>query len=130
MIFLQNQVENLQLPGVRLPSKWIPKSLHTPLKINGCLDVPLEVSKWLVNGVYWGYNPLANLLLTSWDIQVEHNSMEVLVQSIFQPLNWVMAVNQPLILQTLSPNAPWDWEIFTMEPFSFCSWGHFPPLGK
>ena len=36
-----------------------------------------EVSKWLVsglnlpiNGVYWGYNPLTNLLLTSWDIQV------------------------------------------------------------
>ena len=35
-----------------------------------------EVSKWLVNvlfhlpinGVYWGYNPLTNLLLTSWDI--------------------------------------------------------------
>ena len=24
----------------------------------------------LVNGVYWGYNPLTNHLLTSWDIQV------------------------------------------------------------
>ena len=22
------------------------------------------------NGVYWGYNPLSNPLLTSWDIQV------------------------------------------------------------
>ena len=38
-----------------------------------------EVSKWLVsgfityiliNGVYWGYNPFTNHLLTSWDIQV------------------------------------------------------------
>ena len=37
-----------------------------------------EVSKWLVNGlfhllingVYGGYNPLTNHLLTSWDIQV------------------------------------------------------------
>ena len=37
-----------------------------------------EVSKWLVNGlvhllingVYWGYKPLSNHLLTSWDIQV------------------------------------------------------------
>ena len=37
-----------------------------------------EVSNWLVNGLYptykwgspWGYNPLTNLLLTSWDIQV------------------------------------------------------------
>ena len=24
----------------------------------------------LINGVNWGYNPLSNLLLTSWDIQV------------------------------------------------------------
>ncbi len=24
----------------------------------------------LINGVYWGYNPFTNLLLTSWDIQV------------------------------------------------------------
>ena len=24
----------------------------------------------LLNGVYWGYNPLTNLLLSSWDIQV------------------------------------------------------------
>ena len=26
----------------------------------------------LINGVYWGYNPLTNHLLTSWDIQVDH----------------------------------------------------------
>ena len=24
----------------------------------------------LIGGIYWGYNPLTNLLLTSWDIQV------------------------------------------------------------
>ena len=24
----------------------------------------------LINGIYWGYNPLTNLLLTPWDIQV------------------------------------------------------------
>ena len=24
----------------------------------------------LINGIYWGYNPFANPLLTSWDIQV------------------------------------------------------------
>ena len=32
------------------------------------------VSKWvnlLKNGVYWGYNPFTNHLLTSWDIQVD-----------------------------------------------------------
>ena len=27
----------------------------------------------LINGVYWGYIPLTNLLLTSWDIQVVEN---------------------------------------------------------
>ncbi len=36
------------------------------------------VSKWiitynlLIDGVYWGYNPLTNLLLTFWDFQVEN----------------------------------------------------------
>ena len=24
----------------------------------------------LINGVYWGYNPLTNILLTSWDIRI------------------------------------------------------------
>ena len=38
------------------------------------LDVPLEVRinglfHLLINGVYWGYNPLTNHLLSSWDIQ-------------------------------------------------------------
>ena len=34
------------------------------------------VKKWVItynllkNGVYWGYNPFTNHLLTSWDIQV------------------------------------------------------------
>ena len=28
----------------------------------------------LINGVYWGYNPLTNHLLTSWDIQVLERS--------------------------------------------------------
>ena len=41
-------------------------------------DADRMVSKWvivitynqLLNGVYWGYDPLTNHLLTSWDIQV------------------------------------------------------------
>ena len=39
------------------------------------------VSKWvisynlLINGVYWGYNPLTNLLLTSWDIQAGSSNL-------------------------------------------------------
>ena len=45
------------------------------------LDVPLEVringwDQWVISptykwGIPWGYNPLTNHLLTSWDIQVE-----------------------------------------------------------
>ena len=45
-----------------------------------CLDVPLEVNgsmvringlfHLLLHGVYWGYNPFTNHLLTSWDIQM------------------------------------------------------------
>ena len=31
----------------------------------------------LVNGVYWGYNPFTNHLLTSWDIQVLGISVSV-----------------------------------------------------
>ena len=29
--------------------------------------------KLLVNGLFWGYNPLTNPLLTSWDILVAKN---------------------------------------------------------
>ena len=29
----------------------------------------------LINGVYWRYNPLTNLLLTSWDILVGKQSL-------------------------------------------------------
>ena len=29
----------------------------------------------LINGVYWGYNPLTNHLLTSWGIQVAVKSI-------------------------------------------------------
>ena len=41
------------------------------------VDVPLELRinglfPLLIDGVYWGYNPLTNLLLTSWDIQVTY----------------------------------------------------------
>ena len=45
----------------------------------GCLDVLLEIKdEWSVNGlfhllligVYWGYNPCTNLVLTAWNIQV------------------------------------------------------------
>ena len=41
------------------------------------------VSKWVINsynlfinGVYWGYNPLTNHLLNSWDIQVQPSPMK------------------------------------------------------
>ena len=49
-----------------------------------------EVSKWLVNGLfhlltngmYWGYNPLTKLLLTSWNFQVGLPKRKV----VFQPI--------------------------------------------
>ena len=41
----------------------------------------------LINGVYWGYNPLTNHLLTSWDIQVPqlNRTQTNLTQSKFTP---------------------------------------------
>ena len=33
-------------------------------------EVSKSLVKLVINGVYWGYNPLTNHLLTSWDIQV------------------------------------------------------------
>ena len=59
-----------------------------------------EFSKWLVrgynlliNGVYWGYNPLTNLLLASWDILacVELDDLHLVLEGDFF---------------TLSPDAP------------------------
>ena len=31
----------------------------------------------LINGVYWGYNPLTNHLLICWDIQVEKDRKDI-----------------------------------------------------
>ena len=52
-----------------MPSPKYPKQLlGCPRKLGSM------VSKWvitlIINGVYWGYSPLTNHLLTSWDIQV------------------------------------------------------------
>ena len=40
------------------------RKLGSMVRINGLFHL-------LINGVYWGHNPLTNLLLTSWDIQVD-----------------------------------------------------------
>ena len=37
-----------------------------------------EFSKWIVNGIYVGYNPFTNHLLNSWDILVLANKDEEL----------------------------------------------------
>ena len=42
-------------------SRW---KLGSMVRINGLFHL-------LVDGVYWGYKPLTNHLLTSWDIQVD-----------------------------------------------------------
>ena len=36
----------------------------------------------LQNGVYWGYNPFTNRLLTSWDIQVVNQPIIAVKESI------------------------------------------------
>ena len=36
----------------------------------------------LINGVYWGYNPLTNLLLTSWNIQVGLGKFDRLINGV------------------------------------------------
>ena len=35
----------------------------------------------LINDVYWVYNPLTNLLLTSWDFQVARNSASMVARN-------------------------------------------------
>ena len=52
-----------------------PRKLGSMVRINGLFHL-------LVNGVYWGYNPLTNHLLTSWDIQV--------------PFHWVVSFSLKL----------------------------------
>ena len=41
-----------------------------------------------INGVYWGYSPLTNLLLTSWDIQVEYLDIPKKNNFGFAPVCW------------------------------------------
>ena len=43
----------------------------------------------LINGVYWGYNPLTNHLLTSWDIQVVSRSRSQTPQT---PTLWIIEI--------------------------------------
>ena len=37
----------------------------------------------LIYGVYWGYNPLTNHLLTSWDIQVVPDSTTFVLKKVY-----------------------------------------------
>ena len=72
--------------------------LHSSLENILTTWMSQEVCKWLVNGVfhllingvYWGYNPLTNHLLTSWDIQV-------------YLLNWQEMALLAVILQSQTP---------------------------
>ncbi len=54
--------------GLKSPTRWCfilgcPRKLGSKVRINGLFHL-------LINGLYRSYNPLTNLLLTSWDIQV------------------------------------------------------------
>lgn len=54
-------------------SEWV--VIKAAGSLENCTPVDFRtVIKWvherLINGLYWGCNPLTNLLLSSWDIQV------------------------------------------------------------
>ena len=78
-----------------------------------------EFSKWLVNGIfhllidgiYWGYNPLTNLLLTSWDILV---------------LRGVLHVGVDPKIMGKPPNHPFVHRVF--HDFHYPFWGFSPYL--
>ena len=52
--------KGLQVQQLGPSSTWMSQEL---VRINGLFHL-------LINGVYWGYNPLINLLLISWDIEI------------------------------------------------------------
>ena len=77
---------NLEVRGW---STWMSRwKLGSMARINGLLHL-------LINGVYWGYNPLANYLLTSWDIQVEVD---------FRSLKWDDQNNMEVFFESTSEN--------------------------
>ena len=77
---------------------------YTAQTSGGFLDVLLEVRinglgsmgyNLLINGVYWGYNPLTNHLLTSWDIQVKSRSFAP-QERFFQEINKFLKTRRKL----------------------------------
>ena len=57
--------EDLILHHLDVPDR----KLGSMVRINGLFHL-------LINGVYWGYNPLTNHLLTSWDIQAVYSCFQ------------------------------------------------------
>ena len=57
-----------------LEASWGTAMLGCPRKLVNGLKVGDDL---LINGIYWGYNPLSNHLLTSWDIQVARTGLQL-----------------------------------------------------
>ena len=88
----------------------------------------------VINRVYWGYNPLTNHFLTSWDIQVstvsaagvkfrdvQNESMEwgSRCRIVSTAFNWVVATQIFLFLSLCGGNGPiWNLEKYLKPPRS------------
>ena len=66
----------------------------------------------LINGVYWGYNPLTNLLLSSWDIQVQQKNGEKKICQEKGPTVSLISIHQ-------------EFQVPKMEGFLNLIFGHF-----
>ena len=90
-----------------------------------------------INGVYWGYNPFTNHLLTCWDIQVQGATLGISPTSCFDPVFDPSYVGTGLwhqpkdplrrawIVEITSPNFPND--VWTCWPYwtaasGICLW--------
>ena len=51
----------------------------------------------LINGIYWGYNPFTNHLLTSWDIQAELAANSLWELETFEALNGSLEIAKMLL---------------------------------
>ena len=62
----------------------------------------------VINGVYWGYDPLTNLLLTSWDILVQAQEAEAWAPNGMTTASITEIVNvlHILMLMTGQPGPP------------------------
>lgn len=78
----------------------------------------------LVNGVYWGCNPLTNSLLSSWDIQVIQlqNFVTLVFWGVYPCSHNHSSMKNGVcpIIATFQPLSTWLWEKEPVLPQSWC----------